>query len=88
MAPVYARMAIPVLLAALALVLLIEMGYRASESTGTFSLLGFALEPRSWGAWLMLAAFLVASAWLARWQWQREGPCWAEVSARLSGEKR
>ncbi len=87
-APVYARMAVPVLLAALAVVLLIEMGYRASERAGTFSLLGLALEPRSLGSWLTLAAFLVASAWFARRQWRREGSRWAEVSARLGGEKR
>ena len=27
-------------------------------------------------------------AWLARWQWRREGERWAEVSARLAGGKR
>jgi branched-chain amino acid transport system permease protein len=87
-APVYARMAIPVLLVALAVVLLIEMSYRASENAAAFSPLGFALEPRSPGAWLGLATFLVASGWLARWQWRREGTRWSEVSARLAGGKR
>ena len=87
-APVYARMAIPVAIATLAVVLLIEMGYRASERAGTFAVLGLALEPRSLGAWIALAAFLAAGAWLARRQWRREGARWAEVSARLAGEER
>jgi branched-chain amino acid transport system permease protein len=86
--PIYARMAIPVALAALAVVLLIELAYRASEGTSALVLAGLALPPQSPAAWAGLAAFLVANAALVRWQWKREGSRWAEACAQLAGDKR
>lgn len=88
-APVYAAMAVPVLLAFAAFVLTVEMAYHASgESRTPFAPLGFALDSHSWGAWIGVLAFFAAALLLCRWAWRRVAPRWAEVSATLAGSAR
>jgi branched-chain amino acid transport system permease protein len=84
-APVYARMAIPVALAFLATIVMVEMAYHASaESRTPFRVAGLALDTRSALAWGAVAATLAASLAACRWAWRRAQPRWAEVSAALA----
>jgi branched-chain amino acid transport system permease protein len=70
---VYARMAVPVLLAIGAAVLAIEMTYRGVRSPL---------------AWLGAAALLAAASIATRWLWARERERWTAVGAALEAKAR
>src|SRR6185369_1710256 len=83
--PVYARMAIPVAIAFLATIVMVEMAYHASSEARTpFRVAGLVLDSRSVLPWVGLAATLAASLAACRWAWRRAQPHWAEVSAALA----
>ena len=87
-APVYARMALPVALAFVATVLIVEMAYHASaQSPAPFKAFGWVLDTRSWGPWIAAIALLDGAYLLCRWAWRGAQPRWAEVSAAM-GEAR
>jgi branched-chain amino acid transport system permease protein len=70
---VYARLAIPVLIAVGAAVLAVEMTYRGVRSTG---------------AWLGTAAVLACASIAARWIWVRSRERWALASTALEAKAR
>ncbi|QJR13360.1 branched-chain amino acid ABC transporter permease [Usitatibacter palustris] len=75
-APIYARMAIPVAMVFVAVVLLIELAYRASDGRGA-----------SMAAWFGSAALLALGTTTCRWLWQREREGWSRATALLAGDR-
>jgi branched-chain amino acid transport system permease protein len=87
-APIYAQMALPVLLALGGAVLLVEMAYHASEGgSAPFTRFGLTLDTHSAGAWIGALLFFTAALFACRWTWRRAAPRWAVVSAVLAGER-
>jgi len=85
-APVYARMALPVVVAFASGVVLVEMAYRASAGA-PLKLAGWQLDARSSATWIAAVASFAVACLACRWAWRAAQPRWTEVSA-LIGEAR
>jgi len=82
---VYARMAIPVVLAFVAAVLLIEMAYHASaDAAAPFAPLGITLDTRSAGAWVGAVAAFAAALAICRFAWRSTAPRWSAITTTLA----
>jgi len=87
-AAVYARMAVPAALVLAAVVLLVEMAYRAADDTPTpMKLFGIELDSTTAGSWIAALALLAIAIVLARWAWRRASPRWAEIESALMGPR-
>ena len=80
----YAMAALPVTVATLGAIALIEIAYRRStqpEAGAVLRLFGLSLDTATPWPWLGAAAMVAAGGWLARNAWRRIDAAWADAGA-------